>query len=190
MIRENGTKKNVSYHWDRAFYNGKYYSYFGLAPLFMVYYPVYWLTGMLPTTAFAGFLLAAFAVVMIFAAIQGLMRLFAPRANLLLFPDRGTGCGLRKLPVSDAGFLLQLLLSAAPGRGRMAGRLRRSGQLWRLRLPPAGCRRPSLSLETSPAVRPLRRLSGDVGAFPSKHGSSGRCFRGSSVCASSSEPEA
>ena len=51
----------------------------------MVYYPVYWLTGMLPTTAFAGFLLAAFAVVMIFAAIQGLMRLFAPRANLLLF---------------------------------------------------------------------------------------------------------
>ena len=77
-------KKEVAYHWDRAYYNGKYYSYFGLAPLFMVYYPVFWLTGMLPTTAFAGLLLSVFAVVMIFAAVHALIRLFTPRANLLL----------------------------------------------------------------------------------------------------------
>ena len=78
-------KNGVEYHWDRAYYNGKYYSYFGLAPLFMVYYPVFWLTGMLPTTIFAGACLTVFAILCIFAAIQGLMRLFTPKANLLLF---------------------------------------------------------------------------------------------------------
>ena len=78
-------KKGVTYHWDRAYYNGKYYSYFGLAPLFTVYYPVYWLTGMLPTELLAATLLAIFAILAIFAAIQGLLRLFKPRANLLLF---------------------------------------------------------------------------------------------------------
>lgn len=78
-------KMHVEYHWDRAYYNGKYYSYFGLAPLFMVYYPVFWLTGMLPTTIFAGACLTVFAILCIFTAIQGLMRLFMPKANLLLF---------------------------------------------------------------------------------------------------------
>lgn len=110
-------EKNVSYHWDRAFYNGKYYSYFGLAPLFMVYYPVYWLTGMLPTTAFAGFLLAVFAVVMIFAAVQGLMRLFAPRANLLLFltGELAVVCGsfLYLMQASSSSFYYLPLLAAA-----------------------------------------------------------------------------
>lgn len=28
-------------HWDRAYYNGRFYSYFGIAPVFTVYLPVY-----------------------------------------------------------------------------------------------------------------------------------------------------
>lgn len=78
-------KKGVTYHWDRAYYNGKYYSYFGLAPLFTVYYPVYWMTEMLPTELLATTLLAVFAILAIFTAIQGLLQLFKLRANLLLF---------------------------------------------------------------------------------------------------------
>lgn len=78
-------KKEVSYHWDRAYYQGKYYSYFGLAPLFTVYYPVYWLTGMLPTELLAGSILTIFAVLAVFGAIHGLFLTFRPRANLLLF---------------------------------------------------------------------------------------------------------
>lgn len=78
-------KKEITYHWDRAYYNGQYYSYFGLAPLFMVYYPVYWLTGMLPTELLAGTLLSAFAILAVFGAIHGLYRIFRPRANLVLF---------------------------------------------------------------------------------------------------------
>ena len=77
-------KKEISYHWDRAYYRGNYYSYFGLAPLFTVYYPVYWLTGMLPTELLAGSLLALFAVLAVFMAVRGLLLLFRPRANLLL----------------------------------------------------------------------------------------------------------
>ena len=53
-----GARDGVSYLWDRAFYDGKYYSYFGMAPIFTVYYPCYLLTGSLPaddtvTTVFA-----------------------------------------------------------------------------------------------------------------------------------------
>ena len=110
-------KKEVSYHWDRAYYNGKYYSYFGLAPLFMVYYPVYWLTGMLPTTAFAGFLLSVFAVVMIFAAVHALIRLFTPRANLLLLllGEMAVPCGslLYLMQASSSSFYYLPLIAAA-----------------------------------------------------------------------------
>lgn len=78
-------KKEVDYHWDRAFYNGSYYSYFGLAPLFTVYYPVYWLTGMLPCAALCQFILTAFALISIFFALNGMIRFFRLQPNLLLY---------------------------------------------------------------------------------------------------------
>ncbi len=99
-------KKEITCHWDRAYYNGKYYSYFGLAPLFMVYYPVYLLTGMLPTTEFAGGVLAVFALLALFLAVQGLLKLFRPRVNLLLFL---TG----ELAVTGGSFLWMLQASAS-----------------------------------------------------------------------------
>jgi hypothetical protein len=41
-----------SYLWDRAFYNGHYYVYFGTAPIYTVYYPYYYATGALPPDCF------------------------------------------------------------------------------------------------------------------------------------------
>lgn len=38
----------LQFLYDRAFYGGKYYSYFGIAPILTVYFPFYWLTGFLP----------------------------------------------------------------------------------------------------------------------------------------------
>ncbi len=38
-------RHGISCLWDTAYYNGKYYSYFGIAPLFLVMYPVYILSG-------------------------------------------------------------------------------------------------------------------------------------------------
>ncbi len=41
-------RDGVYYLWDRAFYEGKYYSYFGIGPIIAVYAPYYFLTGDLP----------------------------------------------------------------------------------------------------------------------------------------------
>ena len=38
----------LEFLYDRAFFDGKYYSYFGIAPILTVYYPLYLLTGVLP----------------------------------------------------------------------------------------------------------------------------------------------
>ena len=43
------SRDDVEYLWDRAYYDGHYYSYFGMAPIFTVYYPFYLLTGRLPS---------------------------------------------------------------------------------------------------------------------------------------------
>ena len=45
-------REGIYYLWDRAFYEGKYYSYFGLTPIFTLYYPVYLITGSLPSDNF------------------------------------------------------------------------------------------------------------------------------------------
>ena len=45
-------REGIYYLWDRAFYEGKYYSYFGLTPIFTLYYPVYLLTNSLPSENF------------------------------------------------------------------------------------------------------------------------------------------
>lgn len=42
-------RDGIYYLFDRAFFDGKYYSYFGIAPLLIVYFPFYFITGFLPT---------------------------------------------------------------------------------------------------------------------------------------------
>ncbi len=51
--------------WDRAYYNGKLYSYFGAAPVLTVYYPVYFVTRKIPTTLFASGILAIQCIIFI-----------------------------------------------------------------------------------------------------------------------------
>lgn len=41
-------RDGIYYLWDRAYYDGKYFSYFGIGPIITVYYPYYFLTGTLP----------------------------------------------------------------------------------------------------------------------------------------------
>lgn len=42
------SRTGISYLWDRALYNGKYYSYFGIGPILTLYAPYYALTHTLP----------------------------------------------------------------------------------------------------------------------------------------------
>ena len=51
-------RDGIYYLWDRAYYDGKYFSYFGVAPIITIYYPYYLINGALPaddvvSTAFA-----------------------------------------------------------------------------------------------------------------------------------------
>lgn len=62
----------ASFLWDRAFKDGKYYSYFGTAPIFTAYYPFYLITDKLP----------ADSVVMAFFAF--IVSVFLPLAVMLL----------------------------------------------------------------------------------------------------------
>lgn len=51
--------------WDRAYYEGKFYSYFGVAPVFVIYYPIYLLTGSLPCSILASAITACLSILFI-----------------------------------------------------------------------------------------------------------------------------
>ena len=72
-------------YWDRAFYNGHYYSYFGIGPILTVYYPYYLLTGALPGDAFVSMIYSALCAVLLLAVLEELRKKFLPRVHLFLY---------------------------------------------------------------------------------------------------------
>ena len=74
----------VFYMFDRALYNGKYYSYFGIAPVVTFYYPVYWITGKLPTLAMACMFYSPFVILFLCLSILASVRLCCKTPNFLL----------------------------------------------------------------------------------------------------------
>ncbi len=84
--------------WDRAYYNEKFYSYFGIAPVLTFYYPVYWITGALPTLYHSCFFYSSIAIVFLCMAILAMVRHFAAKPNLLLLllslPTATALCGV------------------------------------------------------------------------------------------------
>jgi len=60
----------VTYHWDHAYYDGEYYMYFGIVPVFLVYLPFKVLTGV-SLTGYHG------TQIFVSAAIAGIFALFA-----------------------------------------------------------------------------------------------------------------
>ena len=77
-------KAQVSSRWDRAYYNGKYYSYFGIAPVLLYYYPAYLITGKLPTLNMACVFFSTLSVIFFCFMILRFVKLFIPKANFLL----------------------------------------------------------------------------------------------------------
>lgn len=66
----------VRYHWDHAFYKGKYYMYFGVVPVFLVFLPYRVLTGSSLTTYHATQIFVALTVVGIFVLFDLLKKRF------------------------------------------------------------------------------------------------------------------
>ena len=74
-------EKKVYYHWDHAYYDGHYYMYFGVAPVFLVFIPFKLLTGQALTTFHATQLFSAAAILGIFLLFELLARLFFKRMS-------------------------------------------------------------------------------------------------------------
>ena len=84
------SREGLYYLWDRAFFDGKYYSYFGMAPIFTVYFPIYLITGRLPSDS---------TVTAIFAVMTALFFSFAAMKWASMYTKR------LPLPVLLAGTL-------------------------------------------------------------------------------------
>ncbi len=86
--------------WDKAYYQGRYYSYFGIAPVIFLYYPVWLCTGRLPDTEFAAAFFSCAGMVFLFLLILTIIRKYFPRVKLLLLL-----CGLAAAAAVSGLFL-------------------------------------------------------------------------------------
>lgn len=75
------SREGVDYMWDRAFYDGKYYSYFGLTPIITVFYPVYLLTGALPSLTLVTSIFSAMTAVFFALAVMEWAKLRKARSS-------------------------------------------------------------------------------------------------------------
>lgn len=76
---------NVGWLFDHVIYKQRYYNYYGVSALLLVYAPIYALTGQYPTLILTLSILAALAVFTLHLSITALYRTFGYKANLILF---------------------------------------------------------------------------------------------------------
>lgn len=76
---------DVSFHWDHAFYNGRYYMYFGVVPVFLLFLPYRFITGMSLTTYHATQIFAALFICGVFSLFYMLGKAFFKRLSLGLY---------------------------------------------------------------------------------------------------------
>lgn len=67
---------DVEYQWDTAYYDGNYYMYFGVVPVFLVFLPYLFITGASLTTYHATQIFVAFFICGIFAAFYQAAKTF------------------------------------------------------------------------------------------------------------------
>lgn len=72
--------------WDRAYFDGKIYCYFGAAPVLMVYFPIYLISGYVPMPGTAALILTMLATAAIVSAFLAMLRHYKLRPPLLLVP--------------------------------------------------------------------------------------------------------
>lgn len=70
--------------WDYAYYDGKYYCYFGVTPVLLYYYPFYLINDKLPALSMAITFFSVWAVLFFCLAVLSAIRMFIRRPNLIL----------------------------------------------------------------------------------------------------------
>lgn len=71
--------------WDHAYYKGRYYMYFGIVPVFLVFIPMYFLTGTVILSYHATQIIAVFTVLGLFALFSLLAKAFFPKIKVSHF---------------------------------------------------------------------------------------------------------
>lgn len=82
---ERAQYKDLYYLYDRPYYQGKQYVAFGIAPVLMIYAPIYLLTGMAPSLALAAFIGTILCVIAVHATFNVIVRSLQLRPNALIF---------------------------------------------------------------------------------------------------------
>ena len=72
------------YLWDRAYFGGKYYSYFGIAPILLIYFPFYFLSGKVPSAQTVCLIFALISVFAIALLVVKTHKVFLKKVNLSL----------------------------------------------------------------------------------------------------------
>lgn len=75
------TRDNDLVLWDHAFYNGKYYSYYGHAPIYLVMLPIYWVSGFVPSNQFVLQLGVIFSIFAYLLAVIQIFKLFIKKTD-------------------------------------------------------------------------------------------------------------
>ncbi len=79
-----GLEEGVDYLWDTAYYNGHYYTYFGVIPCLLLYFPVWMITHVHLTEVVVVILCAAFFYAGVWALICQLCRIFYKKIPFVL----------------------------------------------------------------------------------------------------------
>ncbi len=89
--------------WDRTYFDGKIYCYFGAAPVLTVYFPIYIISGYVPKPGTAALILTALASAAIVSAFLAMLRHYKLRPPLLLVPTAIVAlCGCSLIYVLNA----------------------------------------------------------------------------------------
>lgn len=76
----------VFYLWDKAMYDGKYYTYFGIGPILNFYFPTYWLSGRIASDVIVTILYAVIATAATVLFIIGYIVIYKKRVPVSFIP--------------------------------------------------------------------------------------------------------
>ena len=87
----------VRYHWDHAFYKGRYYMYFGVVPVFLLFIPFKLITGASLTTYHATQVFVGMSIIGLFLFFRLLSKRFFPKLSFVVYLFLGTAVSVTSM---------------------------------------------------------------------------------------------
>lgn len=105
----------IEYKWDRAYYDGKYYVYFGVLPVLLFYLPCYMLTGMDFGTNAAIYITGVFLITGVFFLMESLVMRWFKKTPFILYMlavwMTVTGCGALAVMMRPDFYSLPIIMA-------------------------------------------------------------------------------